>query len=82
MDVLCPRCAEPWDNDELHDVPGMTYALASQRFREEGCKVFTGELCEKSDNEMALMARTAYDLLGDDMDGAASMMEDYGLLID
>lgn len=81
MDLYCPRCAEPWDNDELHEVAaenGSTYSAMAKRFRSEGCVVFTHQVCERTDSLRSSAAAAMYDLLGDDMDGAAAMMDDFG----
>jgi hypothetical protein len=93
MDLLCPKCGEPWDNDELHEVTldevneclndhglpsidGVSYHIASKLFRSYGCEVFGcshGAALPKESLELVAMT---YDLLGDDMDGAASMLDD------
>lgn len=74
MDVYCRVCGEPFDNDEFHDVPGMTYREASRAFLEQGCKGI-GFTCSASvaSPEIGIIA----DLLGDDVDGIASMYEDF-----
>ena len=81
MDVYCPKCAEPWDNDELHEQAaenGSTYAETARRFRVEGCAVFEWSTpCTPSSSTRAQLAAAAYDLLGEDMDGATAMLEDY-----
>lgn len=80
MDLYCTRCAEPWDNDEFHYVAeeqGSTYKEVAANFRAEGCKAVTGKLCERKATDMGLAAEAMYDLLGDDMDGAAAMLEDF-----
>lgn len=80
MDLRCARCAEPIDNDELHCVAeerGTTYALVAREFRANGCVAVTGTVCEPSDSIMASAAGAMYDLLGDDMDGAAAMLDDF-----
>ena len=82
MDILCPVCAEPYDHDELHEIASeleITYNEASKRFRTVGCALFGNKHDETPDQETAAMARQAYELLGSDLDGAASMFEDYGL---
>lgn len=76
MDIYCPVCGEPWDRDELHYVSSTPYDLAVKLFRREGCRVFGGKHNKNADLEKAEHARVVYDLLGDDMDGAASELED------
>lgn len=68
MDILCPKCGEPWDRDELH-----IESVSVKAFMREGCGVF-GVKCEPSDR--GTLAQAVYDVLGDDLDGAAAMFED------
>lgn len=73
MDILCPTCGEPWDNDELHDVADeqdRTYAEVAANFRVRGCVVF-GLTCEPADPDARAGFAVIYELSGDDMDGAA-----------
>jgi hypothetical protein len=85
MDIYCPTCAEPFDHDELHSVAeesGSTYAIVSADFRKRGCKAFEAAYgpqthCVPAENKgQANMIAEVYGLLGDDMDGAASMLDD------
>lgn len=84
MDLRCPRCAEPVDNDEIHEaVPTVgyeDYTEALRAFQSEGCVALFGGAapCERA--EGGLYASALYDLLGDDADGAAAMMEDFEYL--
>jgi hypothetical protein len=77
MDIFCPRCGEPLDHDELHEVEGMSYQEASQAFRTKGCEGI-GFRCNIFNQlkSNAMIAQAAYDILGEDMDGAASMFDD------
>ena len=83
MDIKCPKCREPWDNDTIHDYAdeiGSTYAEVSKLFRTKGCGVAFDEwgiTCEKAEGSETLSVLA--DLLGDDIDGYASMVEDLGL---
>jgi hypothetical protein len=84
MDLYCPVCAEPIDNDEFHDVAaeiGSTYSAVAADFRERGCKALPGSSthCVPVQNDRTAAATAMYELLGDDMDGAAAMFEDLGL---
>lgn len=100
MDLYCPKCGEPWDNDVFHDaaearqqhtaVPRepRTYPAIAADFRRRGCAALSPEYttgpCRTNPDEPAdrdglrksEKARVLYDLLGDDMDGAASMLDD------
>jgi hypothetical protein len=93
MDIICPRCTEPWDNDCLHEeadertalqVPGNTYHAVMREFQSKGCEAFKYAYgqgkCAPVNNTRSAVASAMYDLLGDDMDGAASMMEDFEYL--
>jgi threonine dehydrogenase-like Zn-dependent dehydrogenase len=91
MDLYCPICHEPWDNDAFHEVAGEakedgdserdSYAKVAALFRTKGCgKAFYGTAyhnshCKRVENEDGRLS-ALYELLGDDMDGAASMIED------
>jgi hypothetical protein len=111
MNIICPKCGEPWDFDSLHDVAeeryGISYYLdgenfhrsnrvknpeyngddydrvfqeVSKEFRSKGCGiVFDKRPCTTVDSDRTAMASAAYEILGDDLDGAASMFDDYGL---
>jgi hypothetical protein len=90
MDLYCPRCAEPWDNECLHDEVAArkrsgdekaTYNTVASDFRVKGCNALATEYgkqtCERTNSMRAQAASVMYDLLGDDMDGAASMLDDF-----
>lgn len=83
MDIICPKCGEPWEIDTLHDYAdevGSTYREISRQFRTKGCgEAFPtwGIAChadERSEIRTALA-----DILGDDIDGYASLCEDFRL---
>lgn len=77
MDLYCSTCSEPVDNDYFHDVAaetGRTYSEVASDFRNRGCEALGDSHGEGAPNPYA---SALYDLLGDDMDGAAAMMEDY-----
>lgn len=108
MDIICPKCGEPWDHDSLHDVASERYGIpyyldgesfyrsnrvknpeyngddydkvfqeVSKQFRSKGCGiVFDGASCIGVDNSRTMIASAMYDVLGDDMDGAAAEFED------
>lgn len=76
MDIYCPKCGEPWDQEELHDIEGKTYAEANLAFRRTGCAVF-GEKCEGENTQAAMLAAAAYEMLGDDLDAAAAELEEW-----
>ena len=81
MDIRCPKCGEPWDIDSLHDEAdylGETFQVVKTRFFAEGCgEVFGVSGCSTSKNPAAAsVASLAHELMGDDIDGIASMLED------
>lgn len=83
MDLYCGTCGEPWDNDSLHEEAaerGSDYRTVAADFRMAGCNAlstaFGPQFCGPRDTERAAVASAMYDLLGDDMDGAAAMMDD------
>lgn len=77
MDVKCPICAEPWDVDSLHDID-KPFKTAYADFRRFGCEAF-GEAHNGTGDEYNAARWEIYDLLGDDIDGAAALLEDFGL---
>ena len=84
MDILCQRCGEPWDVDTFHDVAaeqGVTFTEAVRRFQATGCAA-TGwcDPCEPVRSTRTAAAAMLYDLLGDDVDGAAAMLDDFDYL--
>lgn len=106
MDIYCPTCGEPWDNDSLHEEaearaaaptdlrafnsgaigPRLrdvaTYKHVAADFRKRGCKALATAFgpqshCQPAENpHTSAFASAAFDLMGDDMDGAASFMDD------
>lgn len=88
MDVYCPKCSEPFDLDEFHDIADeqdSTYAKVTAAFRLNGCEAIGsrhGNMEPQRDKTYDLTPAEAssalYDLLGDDMDGAAAMLDDMG----
>ena len=72
MDLLCPICAEPVDNDEVHSYAKeieSTYRVVAADYRKRGCKAIGMNHTTNSSSAVA-DARVVYDILGDDMDGA------------
>lgn len=85
MDIICPKCSEPVDHDSLHDAvdEGLfdDYKSAMRAFQTEGCTALGFTHNEATMGSFRSEAASVmYDLLGDDMDGAASMMEDFDYL--
>ncbi len=77
MDIHCPVCGEPWAVDELHEIPGIGFATAQRHFRSEGgCAVFGSRHNLSPDSEAAAMSSVLFELLGDDVDGIANLMDE------
>ncbi len=80
MDIYCPKCGEPTDNDSIHDAVNEgifdSYVEGLHAFQSQGCEAFGwkhGNINAARAEAMSAM----FDLLGDDVDGAAAMMEDF-----
>ena len=80
-------CAEPWDNDSLHDAAEdqqRTYQAVLRDFQTNGCSALAGDYfgpqthCVRSPDtaHRADVASMLYEILGDDVDGAMSEMSD------
>lgn len=79
MDIRCPICGEPWDIESLHDEAesnGETFDKVRKLFYSDGCGKVFGVSCERSTDNAAMLAALAYEVLGDDVDGIASMLMD------
>jgi hypothetical protein len=90
MDIYCSHCGEPWEIDSLHELivaEGISpdFSSARKRFYLYGCGAFekgTPVKCTHSPvtSKKNLDAYSALqDVLGDDIDGLASMYDDFGL---
>jgi len=82
MDIYCPRCSEPWDIDELHTAVEEGYAAdyddARRTFYADGCgPLFGGPLCRENRTLKSEASLALADVLGGDIDGVASMLEDF-----
>lgn len=80
MDIKCKKCGEPWDIDTLHDVAEddrRTFNDVRQDFQSRGCEALGGKCNSETHAHPAIGA--LYDILGDDIDGAAAMFEDFNL---
>ena len=84
MDIRCRKCAEPVDMDELHDIAtdmGTTFHQVRKDFAQLGCPAL-GMRCndEQTDRELAAISGALFDMLGDDIDGVASMLNEWEYL--
>ena len=75
-DLHCTKCGEPWELDCISE-PG-EYGLTVK-----GSRIVSCSACAWHAERGNLLAGTAaaaaamHDILGDDIDGVASMMQDY-----
>ena len=83
MDIYCPKCAEPIELDYLHDIAdddGSTFTEVLHAFQSDGCEAVHAKCNPRAtdrDRARASGAALMYELLGDDIDGAAAMLEDF-----
>jgi hypothetical protein len=77
MDLYCQMCAEPYEDYHVrHDMP----EDERKDFLDgKGCHVCRGQEPEGGRPELAIASSVLMDILGDDLDGVAAMMEDFGL---
>jgi hypothetical protein len=76
MDIICPRCLEPWDSSYVQH----------EMTPEEREDLQTGKGCScacranpPSSSEKTAGASAALQLRGEDLDGAAALTENFGL---
>ena len=75
-DLYCVKCGEPTDQEELHYIPGKTYAESLAAFQSEGCAGIDMTCnMQPAENDRAYVASALYDLLGDDIDCMDDMMD-------
>lgn len=81
MDIYCPRCGEPWDNDSLHEAAqehGSTYEAIKTAFRTLGCSAIeygpdAGPTCEVVLDDRTALVNAAMDLSDEPGDWAADL---------
>lgn len=77
MDLHCTTCGEPWEMELIHEPD--EYGLTVEDSRIVAC-----DACEWHKERgfplkrEAVMASAMHDIMGDDIDGIASTMEDMG----
>lgn len=91
MDVYCPKCSEPFDPDEFHGWEGRDYETNRRLFFSQGCEGM-GMRCSDSPPQTVAGEPDGFtkgeacaalaELLGDDVDGIASTMDDFGFMFD
>lgn len=80
MDIRCTKCGEPWDIESLHDEADyreVSFDDIRSEFSRVGCRALGCE-CNAATlgGHAATVASLAEELMGDDIDGIASMLED------
>jgi len=83
MDLYCTRCAEPYDLFSLTD--DMTYSESEDFKAGRGCPCCCNTPDEKLDlsprqKDLVAVQSALHGILGDDLDGLASAMEDFDAL--
>ena len=81
MDVKCRFCTEPIDIDELHSIAeeaGQTFKQVELAFRQKGCTGigYTHNIIDAETLGKGKTMGELADLLGDDVDGIAAMIEE------
>lgn len=92
MDVQCPKCGEPWDVFSFHDVladmpagelDGAAWSGLRRDFFRRGCGAAfeaagwsSGPCAATADPATSSVVSALADVLGDDIDGLASELED------
>lgn len=84
MDIYCITCGEPWEIDVLHETAeekGNSFKEVLHDFYSRGCNAVDGRSKEGNCNDDPISEAPLYmsaliDILGDDVDGIASGMED------
>jgi hypothetical protein len=60
---------------EFHEVEGMSFKQAKDKFFREGCKAI-GFPCNETNSFRGEASAMLHELMGDDVDGIASMLDD------
>jgi len=76
MDVYCPRCGEPWELDYVNHE--MTPEERRSFWAGDGCPACAGKPAPEEKPLRAEATAALRDVLGDDTDGIAAELEDFG----
>jgi len=79
MDVYCQHCNEPWDTYTVyHELDDNPKQAKDDFLAGKGCpSCHWGRDGESTDSFKSQAMAAMNDILGDDIDGMASMMDDY-----
>ena len=75
MDLYCQICGEPWEH--YHVVHEMEREEREEFLAGKGCDGCHGKVPEGGRPVTAQASAVLMDMLGDDLDGVAAMMEDF-----
>ena len=87
MDIYCCNCGEPYDMycitdpEEREGMISEGAEIVKNRLVKCPCCPADGEL-DESQKDRALFSEVAHDLLGDDIDGIAAILDDFYYLND
>ncbi len=80
MDIYCGICGEPWDMDSLHDAVdegrATSWKDARATFERKGCGLWAVKCSTTPDTARAAASAVLMEVMGDDLDGVASMLDD------
>lgn len=84
MDLLCPKCREPWDNDSLHEEvkeridakESADYKKVYREFVQKGCEALGAAHNSETLGDIDPVLAEIYTVAGDDVDFAASMIQE------
>ena len=78
MDVYCQKCGEPWDLCEVNELTLQYDQGTAKDFRKgKGCPSCKwGKKLNNVDHKRAEMSSILFDILGDNIDGIASELDD------
>lgn len=78
MDLYCTKCGEPWALDCLHETE--EYQIERDRNTIVSCGCCEVNLAARPRPAIAIAAAALHDLMPDDPDGVAAMLEDADML--
>lgn len=79
MDIYCSKCGEPWEIDSIHDVAEelqFSFDETMKAFKKQGCEILGASHGPINENRAAAVS-VLFDIMGDDVDGIAAMLEDF-----
>lgn len=83
MDLVCTNCGEPWDMEYVfHEAPRSDFKTVGDSGAIIACPNCKGKKVDMPAKERERLeeAQLVVELLGDDVDGAAAMLEDFGMV--